>query len=237
MKKKVQINKKLLCLLSFTLLWNLQGSRADVIFSTTNIYNNNSLGAINSHGWVGDEVRLDTGGAVITSLQYYVRSTYSSSPGTQVIRFFNIDAGSDGLTLTADDQLGTEIGSATLFASQILTTGWKTFSGFSVEVPKNFAWVIENTAGSLSYSIGTFGASPTTGEHSAVGGTFNDSFSYYYYFNSNQSEPLVAGVPTYSTSSSPAVEFGGTTIPEPASATLIALVAGISLWIRRRFEV
>jgi hypothetical protein len=201
------------------------GTQADVVlFSNVNGVNGSSIGYFNPGASWGDLVRIG-GSGTITSIRFDVANAYSNyTNGVFKISFFNVDTGNDGLLGTSDDKIGSLIGDYTSPTMSIATETRTTISGFSIDVPDTFIYTVKNHGGLLSYTMNTTATAPT------VGIQYDDVL----FFSSAELGPG-ASVQHAATYKNYQVELAGSVIPEPATASMLALVSAIGFIIRRRF--
>lgn len=202
---------------------------AMIIFSSLDEGNTN-VGAQNSSAYIGGQFELDAPGATITSATIDIRSVFGAGPGTMVFGFWEVDPGPDGEFFTTDDTLGTLLGThstgnITLTANSLLKV-----DGFSIEVPKNFAVTVDNSAGTLSYTIRSYFGGVTEATGGIVSGEAN--------WRESSGTPATGDVVNYTTGT-PVFEFEGTVIPEPTHFAILAglLVIAITILRRRRERI
>jgi hypothetical protein len=142
----------------------LSAALAPVIFDNTSGTNIDGFGYFTAGSAWGDELTV-AGSKKISSFAFNVGDVSDGSDtGSLTLAFYSVNLGVDGLFQTADDKIGTFLGSVT--KSVNLIPGTKvTFTGLSIDVPANFIYTV-STSGSLSYTVHATMDDPTMGADS-----------------------------------------------------------------------
>jgi len=199
----------------------------ELLYDTLSGSSGGSFGYLNKTSTFGESVSLDQA-ATLNSLTYKISNVYSTyNSGTLTVSFFNIDAGTDGLMHTADDRVGGLIDSYTSPTLTVSSGQNVTVSGFSIGVPQDFIFTVQNGAESgsgFSYTI------EKTSDSAAIGTDYTEGF--YNNWNGAVTEGQSIA---YSYDNSK-VQLGGVAaIPEPATLSYMGLsMVGVLLARRRR---
>lgn len=214
---------KLIAVVSGLLASSLTASAA-VVFSNLS-RDTYGYGYQNPSSWIGGVVYLDAPGATITSATIHIRNVIVGyGNGTMELAFWALQSGADGILGTADDKIGEQLGLVNTGATTVSSNSPYTFSNFSIELPKNFVFTVNNVAGSLSYTIGA------SNSVEAIGGTTNPNTSWYG-ATGNPAEGLAVNM----TGSTPVIQLNGVAaIPEPATAGVLLGLSGLGMALLRR---
>lgn len=190
-----------------------------------------SLGFVNNPSYFGDALTLSGSSATINSLAFRVGSI---SPGTATgsfqAFFYNINAGADGLFQTGDETFGSLLGSSSSQSFSVSNGTTVTLSGFSVNVPKNFLWIVYNPNLSITVAdVRSSGYASVTGGSSAVTSGYWNSAAP----TTGSSLRMLSFTGTHSFGSDFAVQLTGSMVPEPSAGALLILGAGGVFALRR----
>ena len=193
-------------------------------------------GFVNGPNYFGDALTISGTSAIIDSLTFRVASVSiwppgpTSTPGNFQALFYNINAGADGVYQTGDETFGSLLGSSSLQNFSISDGTNVTLSGFSVNVPQNFLWIVYNPDLSITVSdVRPAGYATVTGGSSATTSGYWSSTAPA----AGGSLKFLAATGVHGYGSDFAVQLTGSMVPEPSAGALLMLGAGGIFALRR----